>query len=159
MMNRIRTNRFLCCFIFIIAGAFLCLSEETQENGEVLSAVAPVYPLLAYRARAHGVIQVEIEVDSVGTVIDAKVVESRNALLFGELCEQAARKWKFAAAADKSGLRKYRILYRFVLMPEYAKEKDLGVTFISPLEMEIRVKKEPIEPLPPTQNPVSYFNP
>jgi TonB family protein len=141
----LRIKKCVCFFVFILTGLFLSLWGEAQEHGEVLTAVAPAYPLNAYRVRLYGVVQVEIEIDSGGQVISAKVAGERNFL--SEMSEEAARKWKFAATASKHGIRKYRIVYRFVLMPDYTEDKDLGVIYVSPLEMEVRIKDEPFEPL------------
>ena len=127
------------------------LLGETQEHGLVISAVAPEYPVRGYMIRASETIQVEILVNGAGTVIEAKALKTRLSDFFEGPCIKAARKWIFAAAEDRSILRKYRITFRFTLMPQNTKDEDLGTIYNSPLEMEVRVRDEPREPLPPTQ--------
>lgn len=81
------------------------LLGEAQEHGLVISAAAPAYPLFAYRVRAYETIQVEVLVNSAGTVIDAKALKTHLAAFFEEPCIKAARKWIFTAAEDKSILK------------------------------------------------------
>lgn len=146
-MRYVSVTKVLLFVILTIFGlGITCVSEELLSKGDVITAVAPVYPVLAYRARAHGTIQVEVEVDGKGVVTKA-TAEGNNLLLFRESCEKAALRWRFISISTESVKRKYGITFRFTLMPEYAKEDELTTIYKSPYEMEVRLRNVPPEPI------------
>lgn len=62
-------------------------------NGKALSLPAPSYPEMAKRARAAGVVEVEVVIDTTGKVISAKATKGHGLLLLA--AEQAARQARF----------------------------------------------------------------
>jgi TonB family protein len=144
-MRRLIENMFIFALFFILPFTHPGLSVESAPYGEVIYAVAPAFPVLAYRARAYGAVQVEVDVDSSGTVITAKVIKNNITFLFGESSERAAKRWKFVPKSNDLAMRKYEITFRFTLMPEYTPEDELTTIYIHPFEMEVRIKKGPFQ--------------
>jgi protein TonB len=62
-------------------------------NGKAVSLPAPAYPEMAKRARASGVVEVEVVIDVTGKVISAKAVKGPPLLM--NAAEQAARQARF----------------------------------------------------------------
>ena len=62
-------------------------------NGKAISLPAPAYPEMAKRARASGVVEVEVVIDITGKVISAKAVKGPQLLMTA--AEQAARQARF----------------------------------------------------------------
>jgi TonB family protein len=147
-MKRLIENVFIFGLFFILPFNHPFLSAESVPYGEVVYAVAPAFPVLAYRARAYGIVQVEVDVDNSGSVIEAKTLESSIKHLFDESSEKAAKQWKFLPTPNDSAIRKHRITFRFSLMPYYTPEDEVTTIYIHPLEMEVRMKNEPAQRLP-----------
>jgi len=80
------------------------------------SYVEPNYPELARKAEIEGTVFLEVVVDTIGRVVDVKVVKSLHAL-----CDQsavdAARKWRFSPAKqrDKPVPVRVQVPVRFTL--------------------------------------------
>jgi len=62
-------------------------------NGKALSLPAPAYPEMAKRARAAGLVEVEVVIDITGKVISAKATKGNSLLLLA--AEQAAKQARF----------------------------------------------------------------
>ena len=62
-------------------------------NGKALSLPAPAYPEMAKRARASGLVEVEVVIDITGKVISAKATKGNSLLLLA--AEQAAKQARF----------------------------------------------------------------
>jgi protein TonB len=62
-------------------------------NGKAISLPAPTYPEMAKRARAAGVVEVEVVIDITGKVISAKATKGQALLL--SAAEQAAKLARF----------------------------------------------------------------
>jgi protein TonB len=62
-------------------------------NGKATNLPAPTYPEMAKRARASGLVEVEVVIDITGKVISAKAVKGHSLLL--QAAEQAAKQARF----------------------------------------------------------------
>ena len=62
-------------------------------NGKATSLPAPTYPDMAKRARASGMVEVEVVIDITGKVISAKAVKGHSLLM--QAAEQAAKQARF----------------------------------------------------------------
>jgi protein TonB len=62
-------------------------------NGKAISLPAPSYPEMAKRARAAGIVEVEVLIDITGKVISAKATKGQSLLLLA--AEQAAKQARF----------------------------------------------------------------
>lgn len=105
---------------------------EDDENPEVIKSVAPVYPPIAMMTRALGAVQVVVSIDDKGKVITA-AAKSGHPLLQSSAVA-AARRWEFASSASK---KERLVTLTFVFNPDIG-EKDAGVSFVSPYQVEIR---------------------
>jgi protein TonB len=62
-------------------------------NGKAMSLPAPTYPEMAKRARASGLVEVEVVIDITGKVISAKATKGHSLLM--QAAEQAAKQARF----------------------------------------------------------------
>lgn len=150
--------------IEVLLGAMLLLSpivivaaqEATRESESstpsVLRAVAPVYPSVAVAAGATGKVVVEAKVNSVGTVIETRVVQGIN--LLGKAAEKSARQWIFSSAREGS-TRNVRLSFSFVIMPREAPIEQTTAVFLPPFSIEIRARKPEVENV---TNPNSQYS-
>lgn len=110
------------------------------EENPVVTAVSPIYPDVAYRARYAGTRKVEVEVNNYGEVTNAHALGMRCPPL-DDPSEKAARKWKFTTKAGELSIRKYVITFTFKMMPYNTKEDELINIYNAPFEMEVRIKQ------------------
>jgi TonB family protein len=107
-------------------------SDGAQKQGEqpnVVKAVAPSdYPAIAVAARAEGKVIIEVKIDEKGQVKSAKGVEGLP--LLQAISSVAARRWRFAPAADGSKDRSARLTFIFRLLSD--KEKSQQETSFNP---------------------------
>ena len=121
------------------------VSAESPCISEVVSAVAPIYPRVAYMARMYGTIKVLVEVNNSGAVINAKAIKKN---LLSESSEKAALKWEFKTINDSELIvRKYEITFKYRLMPEYTQDEDLTCIYNPPYEIEVRIRNEAATPI------------
>ena len=85
------------------------LSAAAEERA-VKSRVPPIYPEIAKRMRASGMVSIEATVDASGSVTDAKAIDGNK--LLAPAAEDAVRKWKFESGA---GVTKVRVEINFAL--------------------------------------------
>lgn len=114
--------------------AFASLGQSGGQPA-VVSAAAPAYPPSAAAASASGEVAVEVGINAKGEVVSARSLEG-HALLRGA-AEAAARKWKFAPAADGASTGTARLTFVFRLREKGDDRPGLSAVFRPPYEVEV----------------------
>ncbi|HSS20810.1 MAG TPA: energy transducer TonB [Pyrinomonadaceae bacterium] len=111
--------------------------------GEVLSADAvvtniarPAYPAIAAAKRVSGVVLVDVQLSSNGTVKQASPISGHSVLR--RAAEQAALRWRFNSVEDDNNLRSVRLTFIFRPVsyvpkegePEFTRPYQMAVTWI-----------------------------
>jgi len=74
---------------------------------KIKTQVAPAYPELARRMSITGVVKIQVRVDKVGTVKEAKLVGGHPVLANAAM--DAVKRWKYEPAADETtGIVEFR---------------------------------------------------
>jgi TonB family protein len=133
-------------FVAVTMPAVHLQSTNTHiEQPEVVIAVAPIFPPAAVASNTSGRVVVEVQVDAEGNVSLAKIVDGDALFRQGKIYESTARRWRFAAAKDGSGLRTARLTFVFRIMPNDTPPIELTSVFMPPYQVEVRHK--PFEPV------------
>jgi hypothetical protein len=131
----------------VFAAILFSVSAIAQEvNSNLVAAVAPTYPQLAYMTRTEGRIKLEISVNGFGAVSTAKDYDNDRNLykLFGKASESAAKKWQFSTDLNNAE-RKYVITFVYRIMGKDATDENLATIFYPPLTIEVRQRSyEPV---------------
>ncbi len=104
------------------------------EQPKVVSAAAPVFPLIALAARALGEVVVEVKIDSTGNVIST---HADGHPLLRKASENAARRWKFAVAEGSSAARTVRLTFVFRESEKKLPESEITPVFVPPYKVEV----------------------
>ena len=80
---------------------------------EPIRTVSPVYPDHAKRAGNEGTVRVEVVIDEIGRVVEARVVASDATEILNQAARQAAFKWLFKPAKQRDVPVKCRIVIPF----------------------------------------------
>lgn len=129
------------------AGAF-------TEQPAVLSAVAPVYPILAVASNTSGEIKVEVRVNAAGEVTAARSVDGHP--LLRQTAESTARRWRFAPVDSGANARTVTLMFVFRIMPKETAADELTTMFTPPYQVEVRHR--PFEPVV-NSDPPGYVTP
>lgn len=100
----------------------------------VVTAVAPVYPTLAFQSRTAGRVAVKVTIGSAGKVDSVAILEGDR--LFHDASERAARQWKFADAPVNSRIA--TLIFVFSIVSGEPAPEDLASIFRPPYEIEVR---------------------
>jgi TonB family protein len=100
----------------------------------VLSAVAPVYPAIAYAAHQSGDVIVVTEINKSGDVTSARVESGSN--LLRAVSVEAARRWKFSTSSEEHRQAELTFTFRFV--PDKTAGVDRTAVFYPPFRVEVR---------------------
>jgi TonB family protein len=140
----------ICIVILILLGNVFAVSGQMRQ-GDIVSAVAPVYPKAARLFWIDGTVVVETLVSSQGSVDDAKIIQqsSEYGFMFREAVEKTAKRWKFVTVAKSNALRKYLITFQFIMMPSNTPEEELASVFSLPFEVSVFARKEGPQPIHP----------
>jgi hypothetical protein len=130
-------SKLLAISLFVAAGSATTTRPQARpvEGPAVIQAVAPIFPIPDKGNIAMGSVIVEVQIDSKGTVTEAKAVQGHPNLY--PVSERAAKRWLFAAAPD-SRLRTVRLTFVFRVMDVLVPAEDLGPIFSPPCKVEIR---------------------
>lgn len=124
-------NVFFCSVIT----AFILLSnlfaadpvdyEKLDEKPQVIKSVKPNYPEKARKDNLTGTTFVEVEVDTKGKVIVAKVKESSGHALLDEAAVEAAKKFEFSSGMKDGEAVSTRMVipFKFSLTKDCDKKK------------------------------------
>jgi hypothetical protein len=119
---------FLCCTAF---------GQTPQSSGPaVVSAVAPVYPVVFMALKIEGEFNVDVEIDKDGKVVSSESV-NENRKWVTKVIEETADRWRFAPDKDSRSNRRARLTFVFRYMPE-AKGFDVAPIFYPPYKVEVR---------------------
>lgn len=107
---------------------------RASEPLVVLSAVAPVYPAIAYAAHQSGDVIVVTEINKSGDVTSARVESGSN--LLRAVSVEAARRWKFSTSSEEHRQAELTFTFRFV--PDKTAGVDRTAVFYPPFRVEVR---------------------
>jgi TonB family protein len=107
---------------------------RSPEPVLVVSAVAPVYPAIAYAAHQSGDVIVVAEINKSGDVTSAHVESGSN--LLRAVSVEAARRWKFSSGSEEHRQAKLTFTFRFV--PDKTAGIDRTAVFYPPFRVEVR---------------------
>lgn len=125
-----------CVVIVFVVKTSFALNGSQNSPIQVYKAVAPIYPPIARAARAGGVVNVNVMVDSAGAVSSARGVSGHP--LLRSVAEEAAKRWQFAPDEEATMERQVTLFIAFTQMPECAKYADLTPIFTPPYQVEVR---------------------
>jgi TonB family protein len=122
--------------------AFSCAAADSRqgtpdtdscESLQVISATSPNYPAIAAHMSIHGRVEVQIQINESGDVVDATSVGPAM-LQFASM--NAAKRWKFKGTGkSESG----RLMFEFVLYDDKKNpNEDGGAVFFPPCRIEVR---------------------
>lgn len=149
--------------LFLLASAGIAAkfssSQDSPASGEVevISAVAPLYPVIirgtlgAIDVRTE--VSVEMKVDRSGTVTAARSVSGHPILRVP--AARAARQWKFASCDMCEEVRTVHLSFIFRTMPRGTPEEEMTPIFGPPYRVEVRrysVKAKPNNSMQRTRN-------
>jgi TonB family protein len=115
-----------------------------KQEAFVVSQDAPPYPPLAKAARIEKTVRVEVQIDFTGSVSSTKVIEGHP--LLNPVCEASAKKWKFNASPEASGLRLVILSFTFQIPAKIKSwEKAVDINYLSKYQAEIKAGVSLIE--------------
>jgi TonB family protein len=138
----------LLCIFAVTPPATTAYSQEMPfELPAVVKAVAPVYPTMILGTfgevdKSGGVI-VETQLDASGGVVSAEAVSGRSPLKSAAV--EAARRWRFAPAAQSGGGRTVRIFFNFQTLPLDAPSSSLAASFTFGSTYRVDVSRYSVE--------------
>jgi TonB family protein len=99
-----------------------------------VSAVAPVYPVIALAAHGSGDVVVAVDINKSGDVTSARVVNGHN--LLQKVSVEAAKRWKFASSSEEH--RQAELTFTFRIVPDKTAGIDRTAVFYPPYRIEVR---------------------
>jgi len=84
--------------LFVSALLLVPLGASSEDNRKLRNKVSPVYPELAKRVNASGVVRLEIQIAPNGEVRTVKAIGGHPLLI--PAAEDAVRKWRYEPAAE-----------------------------------------------------------
>lgn len=109
--------------------------QTLDGEPSTVQAVAPAYPRIAAAAGASGIVVVEVQLKSDGTVLELRTVQGVGAL--ASAGEDAARQWKFVGTSEHKN-RSVRLTFVFKTMPRDTPKTQLLPLFLPPYRVEVR---------------------
>jgi TonB family protein len=107
---------------------------RVSQPAEVVSAVAPVYPVIAVAAHGSGDVVVVAEINKSGDVTSARVLTGHN--LLQKVSVEAARRWKFSTSNEDH--RQAELTFTFRIVPDKTAGIDRTPVFYPPYHVEVR---------------------
>jgi TonB family protein len=107
---------------------------RTSQPVEVVSAVAPVYPVIALAAHGSGDVVVLADINKSGDVTSARVLSGHN--LLHKVSVEAARRWKFSTSNEDR--RQAELTFTFRIVPDKTAGIDRTPVFYPPYHVEVR---------------------
>ena len=126
---------FLILIALLASVAFSRSRSAGSRTLQVISAVAPIYPIIARQANATGDVPVYVEINSEGMVTSVNS-EGRFGVL-SAASEKAARRWVFSATSE-SEKRKATLVFSFRVMPENTQPAEATPIYYPPYKIEVR---------------------
>jgi TonB family protein len=109
--------------------------SSATEQPVVVSAAAPLFPVLANAARVSGDVFVETQIDAAGVVTSAR---AEGHPLLRNACEVAAKRWRFASVQKDGGNRTARLTFSFLALQEKLPDDEITPVFYPPYRVEVR---------------------
>ena len=107
---------------------------RASQTAEVVSAVAPVYPVIALAAHGSGDVVVVADINKSGDVISTRVLSGHN--LLQKVSVEAARRWKFSTSNEDH--RQAELTFTFRIVPDKTAGIDRTPVFYPPYHVEVR---------------------
>ncbi len=132
--------------LFLLAAFVSAQTQNVVDSAEpkVLKAVAPTYPEVAILARQVSTIEIDVAINSEGSVTKAvpKAIANRITPKILQLASiSATRRWKFNES--KSEKRKVSLIFVFRLSDNITEQ---GIFFNPPYEIEVVSKPIKVKP-------------
>ncbi|MDQ1637688.1 MAG: hypothetical protein QOF62_1027 [Pyrinomonadaceae bacterium] len=126
----------------LFATIILALSAPAATNDApaVVAAIVPPYNAIARTAHVSGEITVDVEINSFGKVVSAKM--SGHPLL-AKSAKEAAEQWCFVPTSENSIKRRATLVFAFRLMRGCSPATDLTPIFYPPYKIEVRGETPP----------------
>ena len=124
---------FVLLLLFSVGGMYADYSRASQP-AEVVSAVAPVYPVIALAAHGSGDVVVVADINKSGDVTSARVLSGHN--LLQNVSVEAARRWKFSTSNEDH--RQAELTFTFRIVPDKTAGIDRTPVFYPPYHVEVR---------------------
>jgi hypothetical protein len=125
----------MMCLVSMFGTVALGTNKIQDEAIKVVKAVSPNFPALASVARISGKVVVEVNINSQGNVILAKLTEGH--ALLKTVSEDTARKWKFNVVSTPN-VRIALITFLYTIIAN--EEEDVSPIFTYPFGIEIKYK-------------------
>src|SRR5712691_8290304 len=128
---------FLMALLFVVRASARGqeANKPCPDQTAVTAAVAPTYPLIALSSHTSGELVVEVKIKWDGSVTSVQAISGSPVLAGGS--NHVARLWKFAAAADRTGIRTARLTFVYRLVPKDTPTDQLLPVFKPPYRVEI----------------------
>jgi len=107
---------------------------RASQPAEVVSAVAPVYPVIALAAHGSGDVVVVADINKSGAVTSARVLSGHN--LLQKVSVEAARRWRFSTSNEDH--RQAELTFTFRIVPDKTAGIDRTPVFYPPYHVEVR---------------------
>ena len=124
---------FVLLLLCSVGGMYAGYPRASQPV-DVVSAVAPVYPVIALAAHGSGDVVVVAEISKSGDVTSARVLSGHN--LLQKVSVEAARRWKFSTSNEDS--RQVELTFTFRIVPDKTAGIDRTPVFYPPNRVEVR---------------------
>ena len=120
--------------LFCSVGGMYADYSRVAQPAEVVSAVAPVYPVIALAAHGSGDVVVVADINKSGDVTSARVLSGHN--LLQKVSVEAARRWKFSTSNEDH--RQAELTFTFRIVPDKTAGIDRTPVFYPPYHVEVR---------------------
>jgi TonB family protein len=122
-------------FVLLCAvGGMYANYPRASQPAEVVSAVAPVYPVIALAAHGSGDVVVAADINKSGDVTSARVLSGHS--LLQKVSVEAAHRWKFSTSNEDH--REAKLTFTFRIMPDKTAGIDRTPVFYPPYHVEVR---------------------
>jgi hypothetical protein len=119
--------------LFFAVTAYIA-QGRASESPAVVSAVAPVYPVIALAAHGIGDVIVVAGINKSGDGTSARVRSGHN--LLQKVSVEAARRWKFSTSNEDR--REAELTFTFRIVPDKTDGLDRTPVFYPPYRVEVR---------------------
>lgn len=104
-----------------------------SEPPVVVSAVAPVFPVLMSTAHGGGDVVVAVDINKSGDVTSARAIKGHP--LLKKVSVEAARRWKFSTGNEDH--RQVELTFTFRIVPDKTAAADRTAVFYPPYRVEV----------------------
>ena len=104
-----------------------------SEPPVVVSAVAPLYPVIAFTAHGSGDVVVAVDINKSGDVTSARAVNGH--ALLKKVSVEAAHRWKFSTGNEEH--RQAELTFTFRIVPDKTAAVDRTAIFYPPYRVEV----------------------